>query len=269
VIGDVSGKGISSAILMAKLSSDTRYSFLSEANPVQAVSRLNDQVYEYASPTDRFVTLLAVVLDPSRHLATLVSAGFPSPLLFRQISSELSSPIPKCGNALGMVKGSTYEAYEVMLDPGDSLLLYSDGITDGVSDKGVQFGVGGIYGVLKAEPLMPTQIGHRTIQAVRRHTEGRQPNDDQTLVCVGRVAPALGASPSERWHHTAEKLRNYQRDLRERWGVVDAASIGRYLSGSALPDEACAIEAAAMKHSDLANLLNLLGKVIRDQDGSS
>ena len=88
-LGDVAGKGISAALLMAKLSSDARFCFLAEPNPGQAVGKLNDLLYEFTSPMDRFVTLAAIVLDPARHVVTLVSAGHPSPQLWRKGNTAL------------------------------------------------------------------------------------------------------------------------------------------------------------------------------------
>src|SRR5579875_131126 len=86
-VGDVAGKGISAALLMAKLSSDTRFCFLAEPDPAQALAKLNDQLYPFTSAMDRFVTLSMAVLDPSRHSVTLVGAGHPSPVLTRRGTS--------------------------------------------------------------------------------------------------------------------------------------------------------------------------------------
>ena len=79
VVADVSGKGISASLLMAKLSAETRYCLASEPDPAQAIGRLNrvfcDSVWE-----DRFVTMVLAVLDPRRHEVTIVNAGHLPPL---------------------------------------------------------------------------------------------------------------------------------------------------------------------------------------------
>ena len=82
-LGDVAGKGVPAALLMAKLSSDARFSFLTEPDLARAVTKLNDLLYEFTSQADRFVTLVAAVIDPERHVITLASAGHFSPLLYR------------------------------------------------------------------------------------------------------------------------------------------------------------------------------------------
>src|SRR5205807_111494 len=83
-LGDVAGKGVPAALLMAKLSSDTRFCLSGETDPAKAVGMLNDLLYPHTSQMDRFVTLAAVVLDAASHKVTMVNAGHPSPLLIRR-----------------------------------------------------------------------------------------------------------------------------------------------------------------------------------------
>jgi serine phosphatase RsbU (regulator of sigma subunit)/pSer/pThr/pTyr-binding forkhead associated (FHA) protein len=188
-LGDVAGKGISAALLMAKLSSDARYCFLAESNPGQAVSRLNDLLFEFTSPMDRFVTLSAAVLDPARHTVTLVSAGHPSPQLLRMGQTALQDAVPRstAGLPLGMVAGSVYSACQISLEPGDSLLLFSDGMTDALDVRNNPFGMKGVERVVAAAGVVPTaDLGERLIKAVEQHATNREPHDDLTLVCLGR-----------------------------------------------------------------------------------
>jgi serine phosphatase RsbU (regulator of sigma subunit) len=189
-VGDVAGKGIAAALLMAKLSSDTRFCFLAETNPGQAVSKLNDLLYEFTSPMDRFVTLSIVVLDPARHLATLVSAGHPSPLLCRKGAAALQDAVPKAtaGLPLGMVEGCTYEACQLVLQPGDNLILFSDGVTDAQDTRNNQFSMKGVQRVVQeAGTTSAAVLGDRLIKAVQQHATGRELFDDITLVCLGRM----------------------------------------------------------------------------------
>ena len=83
VVADVSGKGISASLLMAKLSAETRYCLASEPDPAQAVGRLN-RAFCSSLWEDRFVTMVAAVLDPRRHEATIVNAGHLPPYLRRR-----------------------------------------------------------------------------------------------------------------------------------------------------------------------------------------
>ncbi len=189
-IGDVAGKGISAALLMAKLSSDARFCFLAESNPGQAVSKLNDLLYPFTSPMDRFVTLTIAVLDPARHLATLVSAGHPSPLLIRKGNPALNDAVPKAtaGLPLGMIEGCAYDSCQVVLQPGDNLILFSDGVPDALDVRNNPFSMKGVQRVVQeAGAIAADVLGERLAKAVRQHATNRDPHDDVTLVCLGRT----------------------------------------------------------------------------------
>jgi serine phosphatase RsbU (regulator of sigma subunit)/pSer/pThr/pTyr-binding forkhead associated (FHA) protein len=188
-VGDVAGKGISAALLMAKLSSDARFSFLAEANPGQAVAKLNDQLYPFTSPMDRFVTFAAVILDPARHTATLVSAGHPSPLLARK-GAALQDVVSKTttGLPLGMVEGCVYDSCQIVLQPGDNLILFSDGVTDALDMREKPFSMAGVHRVAQEVGAAAAAVlGERLIKAVQLHAAQREPHDDITLVCLGRT----------------------------------------------------------------------------------
>jgi phosphoserine phosphatase RsbU/P len=189
-VGDVAGKGVSAALLMAKLSSDTRFCFLAEPDPAQALGKLNDQLYPYTSAMDRFVTLAVVVLDPSRHTVTLVSAGHPSPVLTRRDSVGLQDAMPKAtaGLPLGMVEGCSYDSCQLQLQPGDNLILFSDGVPDALDSRNTPFSMTGMERVVaEAAAVSADVLGDRILEAVVQHASNRDPHDDITLVCLGRT----------------------------------------------------------------------------------
>src|SRR5579884_161423 len=189
-VGDVAGKGVSAALLMAKLSSDTRFCFLAEPDPAQALAKLNDQLYPFTSAMDRFVTLVVAVLDPSRHSVTLVSAGHPSPILTRRGASAMQDALPKniAGLPLGMVEGCPYDSFQLQLQPSDNLLLFSDGVPDALDARNNSFAMTGIQRVVQeAGPISASVLGERIIKAVAQHASSGDPHDDITLVCLGRT----------------------------------------------------------------------------------
>lgn len=189
-VGDVAGKGISAALLMAKLSSDTRFCFLAEPDPAIALGNLNDQLYPFTSAMDRFVTQTVIVLDPERHTVTLVSAGHPSPLLKRRGSAALEEAMPKttAGLPLGMIEGCTYDSCQLQLQPGDSLIMFSDGVPDALDARNNLFGMTGVQRVVQeAGAVSAAILGERLIKAVAMHASNRDPHDDITLVCLGRT----------------------------------------------------------------------------------
>jgi phosphoserine phosphatase RsbU/P len=189
-VGDVAGKGVSAALLMAKLSSDTRFCFLSEPDPAQALGKLNDQLYPFTSTMDRFVTLAVAVLDPSRHMVTLVSAGHPSPVLTRRDSAGLKDALPKAtaGLPLGMIECCNYDSCQIQLQPGDNLILFSDGVPDALDARNSPFSMAGMQHVVEeAGAVSASVVGERIIKAVAQHASNRDPHDDITLVCLGRT----------------------------------------------------------------------------------
>ena len=93
-LGDVAGKGVPAALLMAKLSSDARFCLLTEKEASVAVNKLNDLLAPQTSQMDRFVTLAAALVDTASHHVQLVNAGHPSPLLYRRATGQIEEATP-------------------------------------------------------------------------------------------------------------------------------------------------------------------------------
>jgi serine phosphatase RsbU (regulator of sigma subunit) len=190
LLGDVAGKGVPAALVMARFSVEARVCLESEPDLAAAVARLN-AVMVRSAVAERFVTLAATVLDPAAHTATLVSAGHPSPLLCRHAGGQVEKAVPlqTAGPPVGIAEGQVYRSCQLPLLPGDSLVLFSDGVSDALDAQGRPFGTRGIHEVLRQEQSGPHQTGERLLRAVKQHAAGCRQNDDITLVCFGRVGP--------------------------------------------------------------------------------
>jgi sigma-B regulation protein RsbU (phosphoserine phosphatase) len=193
VLGDVAGKGVAAALLMAKLSAEVRYSMLTESDPAAAVSLLNDQLIR-GGIGDRFVTLAVLIIDPAAHQVTLVNAGHVNPVRVRGVGDDFSEVISNAesGPPLGIVSGFGYAAKVIPVDLGDTLVVFTDGVTDAESPTGARFLLDGLRTALRTEVVIggdcrPSQVGDRVIRAVQRHADGRAQSDDIALVCVGRT----------------------------------------------------------------------------------
>ena len=205
VVGDVAGKGVPAALLVAKLSSEVRFCLLTQPDPARAIGLLNDQMMR-GGLGDRFVTLATVVLDPLSHKLTVVNAGHMCPRLFRAARNDLSDPVPDevTGLPLGVMPGYEYESATLDLDPGDMLTIFTDGVTDAMAPNGVLFGMDGLDRALRVDdPTLvdagrPRRTGERLVQAVKRHAAGRVQNDDIAVVCFGRLEGDQGAAPLTR-----------------------------------------------------------------------
>jgi serine phosphatase RsbU (regulator of sigma subunit) len=193
MLGDVAGKGVPAALLMAKLSAEGRFCMLTEPQAAVAVSKLNDMLLQ-AGLMDRFVTLAAAVLDPSSHAVTLINAGHVAPMIYRP-GKGLEDGISNAdsGLPLGVVEGIQYSAVKVDLKPGECVLLFTDGVTDAMNVQNQQFQMKGIHAAVQGGPFTPAQLGERIVKAVKQHSQGRSQHDDITLVCFGRTLGNIDA----------------------------------------------------------------------------
>jgi serine phosphatase RsbU (regulator of sigma subunit)/pSer/pThr/pTyr-binding forkhead associated (FHA) protein len=204
VLGDVAGKGMPAALLMAKLSAEARYCLLTNANIAKAVGKLNEQLLQ-AGMMDRFVTLSASLVNPQSHTVTIASAGHESPLIYRRASHAIEIGIPHglSGFPLGMIEGTEYESNTIELSRGDCVIVFTDGVTDALSLDNVPFGMERVHQAilgdanLPPEDYTPQAIGKRLIAAVHKFTSGQYQNDDIALVCYGRLENPLPESSSE------------------------------------------------------------------------
>lgn len=200
VLGDVAGKGVPASLLMAKLSAEARFCFLTQPDPAKAICLLNEQLIR-GGIGDRFVTFCAVVIDSKNHAVTLVNAGHLNPLQYRAEKSEFVEAITnkQSGVPLGLMSGYPYESIHFTFSPGDGLVLFTDGVTDASSPNDLLFGMDGltkaITGDAVAVTYRPKAMGERLMKSVRGHANGRPQSDDIAVACVGRV-DLEGTSPS-------------------------------------------------------------------------
>jgi serine phosphatase RsbU (regulator of sigma subunit)/pSer/pThr/pTyr-binding forkhead associated (FHA) protein len=193
LLGDVSGKGVPAALLMARLSGEARVSMLTRHDVASAITHLNEQLM-MANLEDRYVTLSAAVIDPAAHRIELVSAGHLSPLVYRHTTKKLEKVFEKESGdfPVGWVPGHRYTSYPITLGEGDSLIVYTDGIEDAQPANGERFTEEGVYRTVSAATrAMPTltarEIGARIVHAVQTHVGNHPQFDDIAIVCYGRA----------------------------------------------------------------------------------
>ncbi len=189
MIGDVAGKGVPAALLMAKVSSDARFTMLTEPDPAEAVYKLNERMQE-AGMLDRFVTLAAGVLDPANNRVTFVNAGHMPALVYRSATKTIEEAVTRdqTGFPLGVAEGIPYDAVTVALNPGDLAVLFTDGVTEAKNKRDEEFQDGGrMPATILGGPLNAEDVGKRLVAAVRQHALGCKQHDDITVVCFGRT----------------------------------------------------------------------------------
>jgi len=188
VVADVSGKGIAASLLMARLSAETRYCLVSEASPIDAVQRLN-HVFSDTTWEGRFVTLVLTVLDPLRHELTIVNAGHLPPLLRHANGSVQSLTESETQWPLGVDDRTVYPQSTMPFSSGDSLVLYTDGITDAMNDQGSLYGRPRLRSQLGAPADSVRTLGLRILEDVKRFVGNHAQTDDMCLTCFGRMSP--------------------------------------------------------------------------------
>jgi sigma-B regulation protein RsbU (phosphoserine phosphatase) len=195
LIGDVTGHGVSSAMITAAAKSccDTlRHVTEGELTVTFLLEELNKTIYEAANR--KFVmTFFATIIDPKARTITFSNAGHNFPLLFRAAPGEGEPaivPLVTRGNRLGDVMESRFLERTVPYSPNDVLVWYTDGITEGIDSSGEEYGEKRFRRSIRANLDQPADvIMQRVIQGAERWFEDfNRPEDDITLV-VGKFLP--------------------------------------------------------------------------------
>ncbi len=183
-IGDVAGKGSPAALLMALLLAVLRTLVDEELEPCALVARLNTQICRH-TPGSRFITLFYAVFTPGTGAFTYVNAGQNPPLIRRADGSI--ERLCGTGIALGMFEGSTYEAIDTAVRPGDILVMYSDGITEAENPAGLPFEESGLERVIAARASdPPAELAPAILRAVEGHARDSRFTDDLTVLILKR-----------------------------------------------------------------------------------
>ncbi len=185
-IGDVAGKGVSAALLMARLSAAARFCLASEASLTEAVRRLNGLMARAVSD-DRFVTFLAAVIDLKGWTVSLVNAGHLPPLRRRAGSADVEALAAEAAGLPLGVFDRPYEEVSFRLEPGDALLMYTDGVTEARNPDGELYGAERLRAVVAGGGPGVEELGRAVLGDVQRFSAGWPAGDDLTLVGVGRT----------------------------------------------------------------------------------
>jgi hypothetical protein len=187
-LGDVAGKGSPAALLMALLLAVLRTLVDEELDAPALVARLNVQICRH-SPASRFITLFYAVYSPTTGPLTYVNAGQNPPLIRRR--NGRYERLGGTGVALGMFEQSVFGAVDTTLEPGETLVLYSDGITEAENPDGQPFEETGLELVIERHANEePAEIGTRVLKAVEAHARASRFVDDLTILLLKRIAPA-------------------------------------------------------------------------------
>lgn len=184
VVGDVVGHGIPAALMMSKVSAETRFFAASLQKPAAILNSLN-RITSRSNRYGSFVTLAMLVLDPAAHKVTVASAGQMPPLLRRKDRTIELPGRDEFGPPLGADVETEYCQHTFQLHAGEMLLLYTDGVTEARNADGELFGGERLAEVVAAETT-PTSAGSRLVHEVAAFRGTAIREDDLCVVCVRR-----------------------------------------------------------------------------------
>ena len=190
VIADVSGKGVSAALIMAMCRSALRSQAPGKLSPAEVLRGVNRQLYPDMKE-DMFISMAYIVLNRRSGNALLARAGHDAPLLFRRESTTIEILNPK-GMAVGIDSGGVFDRFcndfPFRLETDDLLLLYTDGLTEARDASGTEFGVQRLSDELQTNAVEgAAAMLHRLSQSVIAFAGNESQHDDITLIALRRL----------------------------------------------------------------------------------
>lgn len=185
-VGDVSGKGMPAALFMIAVRTLCRHLTPTSVCPAETLARLN-QALAADNPNSMFVTLVHGVYDPASGRIVICSGGHPHPLLRRTDGTVTTVSLPN-GRLLGYGGSSGWVDTSLLLECGETLVLYSDGFTEAVAPDASVFGTERLGEVFRD---MPTNLpladwAETALLAVEQFAGGAEQRDDLTLLLLRR-----------------------------------------------------------------------------------
>jgi serine phosphatase RsbU (regulator of sigma subunit) len=181
-IGDISGKGVGAALLMALTSSAVESQGRQVEHPAQVLTALNNLLAPRLRANHMNAALLFVVIDPGARTLRVANAGMISPIL---VSARGSRFIEVGGLPLGSFVGALYQEEVVPYEPGDSLLLVSDGVVEAHDANSELFGFERLEETIaEAHPGDVRELVELVLERVQEHMGDAEQHDDITIVAV-------------------------------------------------------------------------------------
>lgn len=187
VIADVSGKGTEAALFMPSIEVALRMDASAPRQTNEILTTLNKVLYELANQT-RYVTIFYAKLDPGSGTLQYTNAGHPPPLILRASTDPMW--LAEGGPIVGMLPDAAFEMNSVRLEPGDVVVLYTDGVVEAQNPSGEFYSAERLESVVRANHEMPA---HELVSSIHRSVVSFASNgelqDDLTLMVV-KVGPA-------------------------------------------------------------------------------
>lgn len=184
VIADVSGKGVGASLLMASLRAALQTEVHTGYNIEDMAGRLNNLIHR-CTASNAFISFFYCELNTKTGEMRYVNAGHNPPLILEK--KKRIQHLVSCGLCLGMFPAQDYESSVIKLNPGDTALLYTDGLTESRNMDNEELTEEGLAKLLKKHQKLPAEKLMETIfEELDAFTDGADPMDDMTLVIIKR-----------------------------------------------------------------------------------
>jgi serine phosphatase RsbU (regulator of sigma subunit)/DNA-binding GntR family transcriptional regulator len=186
-IGDICGKGIGAALLMASLQASLRAQAMHAHSDPSALIADVDRLVHAASPKHLYASLFYAEYDPATRLLRYVNAGHNAPIVLRWKHSQCEVfHLEASGTPLGLLDGSVFISKSFQLEIGDVLVMYTDGITEAENPERELWGQNRLESLLRScRGDTPPQIVRRILDEMSAFANGLSQRDDMTLMVIG------------------------------------------------------------------------------------
>ena len=180
LIADVSGKGLGAALVTTMLQGALSGMTIG-AEPARVFNHINRFLCDHIE-VGRYATMFLGILDCEGHLE-FINAGHPSPMLVRR--GEVLEAFTQGSFPVGLLPEAAYTAVCLQLEPGDTLVLFSDGVTEAMDPEEQMFGIGKLQEILQGQAQLGLDaLQKRILESVENFTRGARQADDVTLLLV-------------------------------------------------------------------------------------
>jgi len=186
VVGDVAGKGMPAALMMARMMSDVRFLATTEPDPARLLASVNESVCARGTE-DAFVTMIYAVLDVRSRRMEIANAAHCPPILRRARGGEIVEIDEPIGFPIGAVPSAEYESETIHLHVGDALFLFTDGVTEAMNGRKELYGKERLLKVLREGYGTASDVLEKVRADIQSFAGDTPQSDDMTLISLAAV----------------------------------------------------------------------------------
>ncbi len=183
--GDVAGKGVPGALIMSRISSCVQNTMAFATSIEEAVAAINNHMCANAVE-GRFVTFVLAIIDPVEHHLTLINGGHMSPMIVTPAGTIEEFDTESVGLPIGVMEDFPFEVVKRPIAEGEIIVIFTDGVDEAMNPDGELYTLERMRDFLLAGPRQADELGQALLADVRKFANGRDQNDDITIMTFGR-----------------------------------------------------------------------------------